>query len=223
MRDLSIPISSRSTRTALIFALISPLAVVGLGQLAARLIGPRIGVWSFVPLNLGYWATALMLVVLFGGKEALPRWIEPPQGRWWWPTLGLLVSTGPAIPMLIGAWQLFALPEVWIPTIVFVLINPLAEEFYWRGLVIDSGRAFGMRPWVIAIFSSLFFTLNHLWISVMSTSARNPMASIFQFVFGMVMSLVYIKTGSLRWTLLCHFLINLLTPTIAVFLNMYVP
>lgn len=203
--------------------LLSPLIVVGFGQLAARLIGPRIGVWSFVPLNLGYWLTVILVAFLFGGKSAISRWFQPPHGRWWWPALGLLVSTAPAIPMLISAWQFFLLPQVWIPTIFFILINPFAEEIFWRGLLIDAGRAAGWRAWIVVVYSSLLFMLNHLWMSVMVAGSRNPMASIFQFVFGVVMSLVYIKTGSLRWALLCHFVINLATPTVAVFLNLYVP
>lgn len=223
MEMISAPQNILSSRRVQPFVLASPFIVVGMGQLAARLIGPRIGVWSFVPLNLGYWFTAIVLAVLFGGRPALSGWLQSARGRWWWPILGLLVSTAPAIPMLLNAWQFFLLPEVWIPTIIFILVNPVAEEFYWRGLLIDAGRAAGWKPWVIVFYSSLLFMLNHQWMSVMVAGSRNPMAMIFQFVFGAVMSLIYIKTGSLRWALVCHFLINLLTPTVAVFLNLYVP
>jgi membrane protease YdiL (CAAX protease family) len=62
-----------------------------------------------------------------------------------------------------------------------------------------------------------------MWISVTAIGARNPMASVFQFVFAVVMSITYLKTQSLRWPLVAHFLANLLTPTVAVFLNLYIP
>jgi membrane protease YdiL (CAAX protease family) len=223
MEEVSARKVALPTKRALTIVMVYPLAVVGMGQLAARLIGPRVGDWSYIPLNIGYWATVIALVLLFGGKKAINSWLSPAQGKWWWLLLALSVSTLPALPMLIDGWHFLLLPQIWIPTIFFVLLNPLAEEFYWRGLLIDTGRAAGWKGWMIVLYSSLIFTLNHMWIGVNAEGARNPMASIFQFVFGGVMSLVYLKTGSLRWPLIGHFLINLLTPTVAVFLNLYVP
>ena len=202
--------------------LLSPLAVVLLGQLAARTVGPAIGVWSWIPLNLGYWTAITLLIGWGGGRQVIKRWLRPSQGSWLWPMLAIIIAIAPTVPMLFpDTWRLFLQVQILLPTLFFVVINPCAEEGYWRGLLLDA--AGDKNKWLVVLYSSALFTVNHLWISVLVIGARNPMASIFQFVFGVLMSVIYLKTQSLRWPLVAHFLTNLLTPTVAVFLNLYIP
>jgi membrane protease YdiL (CAAX protease family) len=201
---------------------LSPLAVILLGQVAARMLGPLIGVWSWVPLTTGYWIGILLLVAWGGGKEATSRWLQRSGGAWYWPLLAVSIGVIPTLPMLFpDTWRIFLRTEVWLPTIFFVILNPFAEEAYWRGLLLD---AMSDRPrWLRILYSSILFMVNHMWMSVMAIGARNPVASAFQFIFGVIMSVAYLKTQSLRWPLAGHFLANLLTPTVAVFLNLYIP
>ena len=202
--------------------LFSPLLVVILGQLAARTAGPIIGVWSWLPLNIGYWTTLTLLITWGGGRQAILNWFRRPQGNWLWPLLAISIAVLPTAPMLFpDTWRLFLQVEIWLPTLLFVLVNPCVEEGYWRGLLLDA--AGDRSKWLVILYSSTLFMINHMWISVMVIGARNPMASVFQFVFGIVMSTTYLKTRSLQWPLVAHFLVNLLTPTVAVFLNLYVP
>ncbi|MFC4663744.1 MULTISPECIES: CPBP family glutamic-type intramembrane protease [Oceanobacillus] len=42
-------------------------------------------------------------------------------------------------------------------------------------------------------------------------------------LLGIVWSIIYFKTGSLRWAIFSHFLVNLGIMTVPVFLNVYVP
>lgn len=212
--------SSHSTHIRLI--LLSPFAVILLGQLAARTLGPALGIWSWVPLNAGYWAITLVLVAWGGGRVAVARWLQPSQKNWLWPLLAIFIAVVPTLPMQFpDTWRLLLQTQIWLPTLLFVAINPCAEEGYWRGLLLDAMSNRG--KWQAVLYSSALFMINHMWISVMVVGARNPMASIFQFVFGVLMSVTYLKTRSLRWPLVAHFLANLLTPTVAVFLNLYVP
>jgi len=202
--------------------LLSPVMVILLGQLAARILGPAIGLWSWVPLFIGYWAICALLIAWGGGRTALTRWLRPPRGNWLWPTILISFAVLPTLPLLFpDAWRLLGRLEIWLPTLIFVAVNPFIEEGYWRGLLLDSVQA--KNKWPAILYSSTLFMLNHLWIGVMALGARNPMGSIFQFVFGVLLSLTYIKTGSLRWPIAAHFLTNLLTPTVAVFLNLYIP
>ena len=204
------------------FILLSPFAVILLGQLAARTLGPALGVWSWLPLTTGYWAILILLIAWGGGREAIKRWLQPTRENWLWPLLAICVAVLPTLPMQFpDTWRLFAHTKIWLPTLLFVMINPCAEEGYWRGLLLDSMA--NTNKWLAVIYSSILFMINHLWISVMAIGARNPIASIFQLVFGILMSITYLKTQSLRWPLVAHFLANLLTPTVAVFLNLYIP
>ena len=202
--------------------LFSPLVVILLGQLAARTMGPAMGVWSWVPLNIGSWITMALLIGWGGGRQAILRWLSPSRGNWLWPALAIVVAVFPTLPMLFpDTWRLFLQLKIWPPTLLFVVFNPCAEEGYWRGLLLDAVG--NKNKWLGVLYSSTLFMVNHLWISVMVIGARNPIASVFQFVFGVLMSITYLKTQSLRWPLIAHFLTNLLTPTVAVFLNLYVP
>ena len=202
--------------------LLSPIAVILLGQLAARTLAPVIGIWSWVPLNIGYWSVIVLLVAWGGGRAAFIRWFQPSRGSWYWPLLAISIAVIPTLPMLFpDAWRLFLQVKIWLPTIFFVLINPFAEEMYWRGLLLDNTEI--KTRWLAVIYSSALFLINHMWMTIMVVGARNPMASVFQFVFAVLMSITYLKTGSLRWPLAAHFLTNLLTPTVAVFLNLYIP
>ena len=213
-------IHSNSWRQSLV--LFSPIMVIFLGQLAARTLGPAIGIWSWIPLNIGYWTAIILLIAWGGGRPAIRRWLRPSRGHWLWPVLAILVAVVPTVPMLFpDTWQLFLQLRVWLPTLLFVVINPGAEEAYWRGLLLDAVE--NKNKWLGVLYSSTLFMINHMWISVMVIGARNPMASVFQFVFGVLMAITYLKTQSLRWPLVAHFIVNLLTPTVAVFLNLYIP
>lgn len=212
--------SSSSKRQLLI--LLSPVAVILFGQLAARILGPIIGLWSWVPLNLGYWSILIVLIAWGGGREMVVKWLKSSRGNWFWPLLAICIAVLPTLPMQFpDTWRLLLQVKIWLPTLFFVLINPCAEEGYWRGLLLDNTTI--KTKWLAVIYSSTLFMINHMWISVMAIGARNPMASVFQFVFAVVMSITYLKTQSLRWPLVAHFLANLLTPTVAVFLNLYIP
>ena len=212
--------SSSSKRQLLI--LLSPVAVILFGQLAARTLGPIIGLWSWVPLNLGYWSILIVLIAWGGGREIVIKWLKSSRGNWFWPLLAICIAVLPTLPMQFpDTWRLLLQVKIWLPTLFFVLINPCAEEGYWRGLLLDNTII--KTRWFAVIYSSTLFMINHMWISVTAIGARNPMASVFQFVFAVVMSITYLKTQSLRWPLVAHFLANLLTPTVAVFLNLYIP
>jgi membrane protease YdiL (CAAX protease family) len=205
-----------------LFILLSPTAVVLLGQLAARILGPRIGIWSWVPLILGYWSIVILLIVWGGGPDAFTRWFRPSRGSLYWPLLAISIAVVPTLPMLFpDTWRLFLQVNIWLPTLIFVIINLFAEEGYWRGLLLDNTVI--KSKWLAVIYSSTLFMINHMWMSIMVIGARHPMASVYQFVFAMIMSITYLKTQSLRWPLAAHFLANLLTPTVAVFLNLYIP
>jgi len=202
--------------------LLSPFVVILLGQLAARTLGPTLGVWSWLPLTIGYWVILTLIIFLGGGQNAIKRWLQPSRGSWLWPLLAISIAVIPTLPMQFpNTWRFLLQSRVWIATLIFVVINPLAEEGYWRGLLLDAMT--NTNKWLAVLCASILFMINHMWIAVMVIGARNPVASFFQFVFGVLMSIAYLKTQSLRWPLFAHFLANLLTPTIAVFLNLYIP
>jgi membrane protease YdiL (CAAX protease family) len=74
------------------------------------------------------------------------------------------------------------------------------------------------------LYISLFFSLNHLLgIGVTSAGGRHPVLIVNALVLGILFSVIYLKTKSLRWVIIGHALADLLGLSVAVFLNLWVP
>jgi len=96
----------------------------------------------------------------------------------------------------------------------------LSEEGYWRGLIIDASACWSR--WLAILYSSAFSAVNHLWLMIVMVAARNPAVAAYQFVLGLMMGVVYLETRCLRWPIAAHALVNLLSLTVTMFLNLYV-
>ncbi len=93
-------------------------------------------------------------------------------------------------------------PVVIVSAIIGIAVQTFAEEFIFRGYVTQGLLLATKRPWVAAILSGLIFGSVHIpngW-----PQAANAV------VFGVVMSLVAIRTGSLALSYGVHFINNLI-------------
>ncbi len=61
--------SNRSRRV-----LLSPVAVLVLGNAAARISG-HLGVWSWIPVIMVYWSTLAAILGFAGGWTSFRRWL----------------------------------------------------------------------------------------------------------------------------------------------------
>lgn len=93
------------------------------------------------------------------------------------------------LPLTNGWWLILNL-------VVLALIPAICEELLYRGIIMNGLRKFGD---VGAIFiSALFFALAH----------GSAMQFFYQFILGVVLSAVVIKTGSIVASAVVHFLNN---------------
>lgn len=215
MRSLSPEMRHRIT-------LLSPIIVLALGHLTARIGGALFGVWAWLPLALIYWCMLAFFMVWGKNNETILRWLLPAtKGTWGWSMLAIAVSLIP-LPILIINWTLLRPIEVWLPWLLFALINPWFEEGYWRGLLLDTTATW--KGGFSILYTSSLFALSHpiLW-GVNSIANRSIAVVISTFVMGVVWALVYQKTRSLRWIVIAHILVDLFNLAIPVFLNLYAP
>ena len=211
-------ISSQSRQR---LVLLSPLVIIGVGHLTARLAGGVVGIWAWLPMIVVVWGMFGFMIAWGGGGEAVRRWLQVPQGGWGWTVLAIVVGLIPAGVFILGC-KLF--PSAWIVLawLLFALINPLLEEGYWRGLLLDNTT--NWPGWLGLLYSSFFFAINHpLTVGVYSIANRHPAVFISTFIMGVAWAVVYRKTHSLRWTILAHMLADLLNLSILAFLNIVVP
>ena len=86
---------------------------------------------------------------------------------------------------------------LWSSFLVTAIFAPFFEEWLCRGMVLR-GLLTKMKPaWAIVV-SALFFALIHF----------NPWQALNAFIIGVVMGVLYYRTGSLLLTMLIHFVNN---------------
>lgn len=203
------------------FILLSPFVIIVLGRLTAMLAGRALGLWAWVPIILVSWGLFALLIRIGGSKASLRSWAGPPRGAWGWSALALLVALIP-FPLFLLHWRLLAPIWIWLPWLVFALINPFLEEGYWRGVLSDATS--GWPGWISVLFSSSLFALAHpLTLGVTSIANRHPATVISTFLMGVAWAIAYRKTGSLRFPVLAHILVDLFNLSVAAFLNIYLP
>lgn len=203
-----------------IIILLTPLMIVPISRLMNVLFRPLLDTWAWVPVILIYWALIASIIAWGGGKQAVVRWLKRPQGLWVWSVLPLAFIFF-ALPMFLSSWRNLGDLYIFLPWLLFGLINPCLEEGYWRGLMMDSK---GKLPvWSVIIYSNLLFSLNHLAVGDVSAGMKNPVFLANTLVLGMIYSFIYYKTRSLHWLIVAHSLMDLLGVGVLVFMNIYIP
>ncbi len=201
--------------------LFSPVAIVVLGSITAHLSLKFFNTWAWLPTNLILWGMFGFMIYWGAGRKDIKGWLQPSRGAWGWSVLALTVGIIP-LGVFILNWNLFPATWIVIAWVLFALINPLLEEGYWRGLLIDNT---GNWPiWLRLLYSTFFFAINHpLSLGAFSIANRHPVTFVSTFIMGLVWSYVYYRTKSLRWVIVAHILTDLLNLSILTFLNIVVP
>ena len=85
----------------------------------------------------------------------------------------------------------------WSSFLLAAVFAPIFEEWLCRGMVLR-GLLTKMKPGWAIVVSALFFAVLHM----------NPWQALNAFIIGVVMGIVYYRTGSLLLTMLIHFVNN---------------
>ncbi len=197
--------------------LLSPVAVLVLGNAVARISGHLWGVWSWIPVILVYWITLALIMAFAGGWSEYRRRLQPSDGAWGWRLLSF-APTALFIPVFLLNFH--SLNQPWV--IYHGLPLPLSilglKRAIGGGLLIDS--ASGWPGWLIVTYTTFWFGLSHPLLLGVNVKAMSGFPGFLGTVFtGAIWSTVYFKTHSLRWPFLTHFMADLLSVSVIVFLN----
>ncbi|MBX3740760.1 MAG: CPBP family intramembrane metalloprotease [Akkermansiaceae bacterium] len=154
----------------------------------------RIGPVSWLGLRWKHWpwvfliapATVVTMWLVFGGLHALGymKWMESLGVEAVQDSVKLLqTATDPLVLILMA--------------VAAVLVAPISEEIVFRGYLYPAAKKFA-GPWMAAICTGLVFAAAHG-----SLAALLPL-----FIFGVVLAVLYEKTGSIWAPVAVHFCFN---------------
>lgn len=116
----------------------------------------------------------------------------------------ILLSNDAVLALLIRLGYCKAI--FWPMSLYVVLVNPLVEELYWRGCVLNKLDAMsGPIKHFGIIWSSLAYALFHYWIfRLVLFPGFAELATFKLALYGVFLALVYRRSGSILTTALTH-------------------
>ncbi len=215
-RMFAVPIRTNKARAAVF----SPIAVICVGFISASAFSVIMQEWAFIPLALVYWGVTFAVAYRFLGMSLITALFRKPDKSVLWAVSSLAVGMIP-LPILLLNLNLLTSPAVIALWLTFAAVNPLFEELYWRGFLLS---ALPFPKWLSVGYSTLLFAASHplLW-GVFSIANRSPIMWASLMIMGAVWSVACLKTSSLRWCVISHFLADIFNLSVFVFLNLYVP
>lgn len=209
---------------ARLLLLLSPLLVIALGHATARLAAAIHPPTAWIAVALVYWG-AMAIALRAGTTRAQRRsWWGPARRRPAWVipaaiALGLFPMAG---ILLLNLHVVAAHPALILPWLIFAAINPVAEEAFWRGALADATRTW--PAWLACLYSTVLFVASHplMW-GVFSEGNRSPMLYGSLVLMGVAWFAMRRVTGSLRWAIVSHALVDIGNLSVFVFVNAYVP
>jgi len=199
-----------------LFFIISPVLILLITHATAILFGKALKTLVYIPVILIYWAVLVYILFKYGTAN-IRKWLQKSQGHWIWIIVAVVLGFS-SLPLFLQHYEQLRDYSILIPTIIFFLINPWLEEFYWRGLLIDVTQKW--PGWVSLLYSSILFTLWHSAFAWYSESVRSLVFYLTVLFLGLVMGLIYQNTKSVRLAVISHMLINALNLSIPSMLDL---
>ena len=197
----------------------SPFLIIAIGFLVALIFNSVIGAWAFIPVAMVYWGSIAIITKLDirNLKELFVK-----SGNT--PVLNVIAYIPCLFCIVAFVWGIRCItlePLLVILSIVFVVVNPIMEEVYWRKYLLDN---LSLSSPLKIIFTTTFFSLSHplMW-GVFSVTIRSYVMVLPLITMGIIWGIVYSRTGSLRHCIIAHGIVDLLNLSIWVFLNLYIP
>ncbi len=199
--------------------LVSPFLITAVNVIVAFSFGKVIGKWAFIPIILIEWFLFLFFVFKYGGgTDSIKKWLQKSKGSFGWSILAVLMGLI-TLPLFLLHNHTLTNWTIWLPWILLALINPWIEEFYYRGFLLDNTTEW--KKWKAILFSTSVFAANHAVFGINSEVNSGFTVVVSTFIMGLVWSIVYTKTKSLRWAIFGHFLVDFFSLSAPAFLDLF--
>lgn len=211
--------ADRWTRSQNLLVIASPVGIVLLGMLLARVTQPLLGQWASALTMPVYWLTMSVIIYQVSGKQKWLGWYQKPHGSIIWLVAGLLIGLSAFPLLLIPNASLLRTPLLAVLWFAFGLINGTIEESYWRGFLFTEIRGWP-RWWTVTYSSILFVAIHFLMLGTFSAALFNIPFLVILIILTVMYALMFLFTGSLRWPTISHILTDWGNMNIFVFMNL---
>lgn len=194
-----------------------PIVIIAIGFIVAVIANHIIGEWAFIPLSIVYWSS--IFIVVKPTKKTLTKIFRYPVKS----PKYIFIAFIPVLLCIVSfVWGVQYINNVFLIVlwILFAIVNPIAEELFWRAYLFDN---LSWKPATKIIFSSLLFLLSHMMWGVFSVTIRSYIMIMPLLIMGIAWGYVYHKTKSLKWCIIAHFFVDIMNLSVWVFLNIYIP
>jgi membrane protease YdiL (CAAX protease family) len=160
-------------------------------------------------------------LILTGGRRAwIIRWLSRPRRSWGWSLAAVIIGLLPLFLLAAGPGTGKTMQLA--PWIIFVLVNPWFEEWYWRGLLLDAASIW--PEWLGIVYAGVMFAFSYplVW-GVFFESGRAPAFILITLTAGILWGVVYRRTGSLRWVVIGHLLLDVFGLAAPILWNLHFP
>ena len=198
---------------------VTPFFIILIGFITALLFNHYIGAWAFIPVAIVYW-TALGIFAKVNKVILKRAFIKSRQHRYF----NILAYIPCLLCIIAFVWGLQYItinPLFIMLSLVFVIVNPVMEELFWRQYLLERLK---WKNWVKIIYSTILFSLSHplMW-GIFSITIRSKIMVMPLLIMGILWGSVYLKTKTLRHCIIAHLLVDVLNLSVWVFLNIYIP
>ena len=191
-----------------LLTIISPFIIIVFNICSSFVFKYEVVEWSFIPITMIEWLMIIFFISMNGGTDLVTLWLKKPAKNWLLSIVSLLIvllypNIFSNIKNFCGSWMLV------ISYILIAVLNPFFQEFYWRGLLTDVTPHWNATA--SALYSNLLFAFNYVVLQASFGQSTRWEMTLFIFTTGIIWSITYQKTNSLRWVILSHFVWNLFT------------
>ena len=159
-----------------------------------------------------------VIVLRVSGVRRAREWYGPSRGSRLWAVLAAVVALS-AFPLLLApnAGLLVRLPLLTLMWLAFALVNGTIEELFWRGFLLTE---ITLRPrWLVATYAgALFVAIHFVMLGAFAPALFNVPFLLILSAITVILTLLFMRTGSLRLGTAAHILNDLGNMNIFVFM-----
>ena len=201
--------------------IVSPFIILLVNFFVSQILFSFMGNWSWTVVLPIYYCQISVIIFLLGEEKNYKEWFKKSEGSIIWRIICVIFFSVFSLPVFFTNISRLDSLIVIILSIIYSIINPFFEEVFWRRILLSNLK---MNKIIAVLFSSLLFTINHpLTLFKLNRIFCEPGFLIITFLYGLVWSITYLKTKSLRCNYFTHVMVNFASLSILVFLNRYVP